>query len=248
MNDATRPDITTLSTDFAFYVSLPHDCSYLEERESVTLYADPHAELDMALYSDLAELGFRRSGSNVYRPNCPHCNACTPTRVDSTHFTPNRSQRRCLMQGGGLEVTVTPARFDEAHYQLYRRYIGSRHSDGSMDGGDSEQYCQFLIAPWADSQFIEFRHHGMLVAVAVTDCLRTGLSSVYTFYDPDFQDFALGGYAILWQLAECQRRGLPWLFLGYLIHESPKMAYKAHYLPQQQFREGLWRTVTKFNI
>ncbi len=242
MSHRLPPEIVTLPPELAFYVSPPHPCSYLDGRESVTLFADPHAELNTAIYSDLIELGFRRSGNHVYRPRCPRCDACIPVRIPVAEFRPDRSQRRTLKRNSDVTVRMLPAEFNEEHYRLYRRYMSSRHAGGSMDVDSPEQYSDFLTSPWCDTRFVEFRHETQLLAVAVIDLLRSGLSAVYTFFDPQHQHRGLGNLAVLWQVEEARRRGLPWVYLGYLIHESAKMAYKTRYRPLQQFHHGYWHT------
>lgn len=229
-----------LPADLVFYASPPHECSYLPEREATTLFADPHAPLTPALYSLLAGMGFRRSGNYVYRPRCPDCNACLPVRIPVREFSPARSQRRNWAQNKDLAVSVLPAEYQEEHYALYRKYIHSRHAEGGMDVDAPERYLEFLGSRWADTRFVEFRLQGRLLMVAVIDLMSDGLSAVYTFFDPDESRRGLGTYAILWQVEEARWRQLPYVYLGYLIDESPKMAYKRRYRPLEYYQQGGW--------
>jgi len=87
---------------------------------------------------------------------------------------------------------------------------------------------------------IEFRENGVLRIVSIIDVLDDGLSAVYTFYDCDLPHASLGTFAVLWQVAECQRLGLPWLYLGYWISQSKKMAYKENFHPLSALRDGEW--------
>jgi arginine-tRNA-protein transferase len=132
------------------------------------------------------------------------------------------------------------ARFDEAHYQLYCRYIEARHPDGGMASPTENQYRDFLISHWCDTRFVEFHLEERLLAIAVTDRLPHGLSALYTFFDPDASELSPGVYAILWQISEAARLTLPWLYLGYWIPECKKMRYKAQYRPLQLLRNGSW--------
>jgi len=226
--------------ELLFYASAPHPCSYIEEQDAVTLFADPKAEMTTALYSALSDLGFRRSGEYVYSPRCPHCSACLPVRIPVSAFRPDRSQRRNWKRNSDLEVRVLPAQFRQQHFALYQRYMDSRHPDGSMATPDPEQYNRFFGSSWCETRYVEFSLDGTPLAISVMDILNNGLSAVYTFFDPDASDRGLGVYAVLWLIEEAKRRGLPYVYLGYLIHESPKMAYKARYRPLEVFRHGGW--------
>jgi arginine-tRNA-protein transferase len=223
-----------------FYASAPHPCGYLEEQDAVTLFADPKAPMSTELYSALSDLGFRRSGEYVYTPRCPACSACLPVRIPVADFRPDRSQRRNRKQNSDLEVTILPAEFHESHFALYQRYIHSRHPDGSMATPEPEQYKRFFGSSWCDTRYVEFSLDDRPLAITVMDVLKHGLSAVYTFFDPAAGKRGLGVYAVLWLIEEARRRGLSYVYLGYLIHESPKMAYKAKYRPLEVFRHGYW--------
>lgn len=247
MNDHQRGPSAPLS-ELAFYASPTHDCGYLPERSAVTLFADPKAAMDPASYSALAELGFRRSGCHVYRPHCPQCQACVAARLPVADFQPNRTQRRTFNPAAAeppLSTRVTGAEFRDEHFALYQKYIATRHAGGGMDDSNPERYVEFLTCDWAQTEFVEFRRQQRLVAVAVTDVLSHGLSSVYTFFDPELANLSLGRYALLWQIAETRRRGLPWLFLGYWIGHCQKMAYKQEYRPIELLLNGRWQRFDK---
>ncbi len=196
--------------------------------------------MDSATYSALAEIGFRRSGSHVYAPHCPHCQACVPARLPVSVFQPNRKQRRTRNTRLKLSITITEPLFREEQFALYQRYLSARHIGGGMDDPSPEKYLTFLTSNWSQTEFVEFRYNHQLVAVAVQDVLNQGLSCVYTFFDPDFADLSLGHYALLWQVDEAQRRNLTWLFLGYWIEDCQKMSYKQEYRPIELLHKGHW--------
>lgn len=231
--------------ELLFYASAPHDCSYIEDEEAVTLFADPKANMTPEVYSALSDLGFRRSGEFVYAPRCPHCSACLPVRVPVGDFTPDRSQRRNWKQNQDLSVKILSAGFREEHFALYQRYIHSRHPDGSMATPDKEQYNRFFGSSWCNTHYVEFSLGDRPIAVAVADVLTSGLSAVYTFFDPDEHKRGLGVFAVLKLIEETGKRGLPYLYLGYLIHASPKMAYKARYQPLEVYHHGRWQRLDR---
>ena len=227
------------------YLSAPHACSYLPDRQSSTLFADPEGPMDMAIYSELLHYGFRRSGRMVYAPRCEACSQCVSVRVPVNEFAPRRGQRRVLQRNTELEMREHPARFNPQHYALYRRYTAARHGDGDMADASPEDYLRFLRTEWCDTVFLEFHLDGRLVAVAVTDLPADGLSAVYTFFDPDLRSRSLGNLAILRQIRHARELGLPYLYLGYWIADSPKMAYKTNFRPIELWRGGRWERLDK---
>ncbi len=206
------------------------------------MFADP-AVTDSALYDRLARLGFRRSGSHVYRPACTHCNACVPVRIPVTAFQLRRRDRRCLKHNADLTTHLVEARFSEEAYALYCKYLAARHPGGGMDKPTPEQFSQFLLGNWSDTWFLELRLEQRLLAVAVTDQLEDGLSAVYSFYDPELSGRGLGHASILRQIETTRNMGLPYLYLGYWIEASRKMAYKGDFRPLEAWRGDHWKVL-----
>lgn len=230
------------ATGVKFFSTTAHACSYLPGEQAITLFADPKSRMDQRLYSELSDLGFRRSGNYVYRPHCSHCNACVAVRIPVEQFVPNRQQQRTWKRNQDLSVRLLPPDFSTEHYALYARYISERHSDGDMYPPSVEQYGSFLTSEWAETCFYEFRSGDRLVAIAVCDRLEDGLSAVYTFYDPDEAKRSLGTYAILWQIEETKRLSLSSLYLGYWIKNCQKMSYKIAFRPIELLINNEWLT------
>jgi arginine-tRNA-protein transferase len=224
-----------------FFQTPEHECNYLSDREASTVFVDPSAELSSVIYSQLALIGFRRSGRYLYRPRCKSCHACIPIRLSAHDFKPNRSQRRIVNRNQDLTITICDKEFQQEHYELYERYLRSRHTDGGMDDTTPEKYRGFLTCEWMNTQFVEFRLEGKLIGVAVTDFLPDGLSALYTFFDPDLTKRSLGTFAILWQIDAAKQFDKQWIYLGYWIEESLKMAYKTRFKPYELFINGYWQ-------
>ncbi|MDK2123679.1 arginyltransferase [Parachitinimonas caeni] len=224
-----------------FYATAPYPCSYLDDHQARSQVAIPSELIDGFVYSQLVRNGFRRSGLFTYRPYCDNCRACVPVRLPVRDFTPSRTQRRIWRRQEGLSVTLEPLRFDEAHYEMYRRYQESRHAGGGMDEDSREQYENFILKSNVDSFLAVFHDNGQLRMVSLIDRLTDGLSSVYTFFDPDYPQASYGVYNVLWQINHAKALGLSHLYLGYWIEACRKMSYKTQYRPIEVLTEQGWR-------
>ena len=234
-----------------FYLTAPYPCSYLPDLQARSQVATPTFLINTPLYSELVRHGFRRSSTYIYRPRCDNCNACVQMRVVARQFKPNRSQRRAWKQHAGLSATLHPLEDKDEYYELYQRYQRARHRNGGMDNDDREAYRTFLLQSHIDTLLVEFRDsfdqaqdgQGKLRMVSVIDLLNDGLSSVYTFFDPDVPGAHFGVYNVLWQIELCKKLELDYVYLGYWIKNSRKMSYKARYQPAEGLQNGIWQAL-----
>jgi len=197
----------------------------------------------MELYSQLIKLGYRRSGGHTYRPHCHHCQECLPCRIAVKFFVPKRNQQRCLQYNEDLTTRIVPACYSKQHFELYRSYINSRHSDGDMVNPKPEDYKNFLYSDWSNTFFIEAYKNNQLIAVAVTDQTHSGLSAVYSFFDTSEPRRSLGTFCILQQIKHTATIQLEHLYMGYWIEQSRKMKYKVSFQPLEVFHGNTWKQI-----
>lgn len=214
---------------------------------SSNLVPDPEVTLNMPIYNQLIQHGFRRSGKHCYRPHCqnfsPGCERCIACRIPVKAFTASRSQQRCARRNADLNLSIIDAGFHDEHFELYRRYLAARHADGSMADPVADDFEQFLYCNWSDTRFLELRLHDQLVAVAVTDFMSDGLSAVYSFFEPELKQRGLGTYCVLQQVEHSKQLGLDYVYLGYWIEDHAKMHYKKNFRPLQLYRDESWQQI-----
>jgi arginine-tRNA-protein transferase len=134
-------------------------------------------------------------------------------------------------------------------YSVFRAYLDDRHADGGMVDMTVLDYAMMVEDSHVETMLIEYRltppgGGDALVAVALTDVLSDGLSMVYSFYEPEFEQRSLGTLMILDHIERAREMGLPYVYLGYWVEGSRKMAYKARFLPQERLQPAGWELVT----
>jgi arginine-tRNA-protein transferase len=225
-----------------FYSTDVSPCPYLpgrQERRLVALVGGPD-EGDQRL-DLLTEAGFRRSQGFLYKPVCPGCAGCVPVRVPVDRFRPSRTFRKVLKRNADLAFAERPARATPEQFALFRRYLASRHGDGGMVKMGWESYRDMVEVSPPSTRVVEFRDaQGRLVGASLTDYIRSGLSGVYKFFEPEAEQRSLGTFAILWHLSRARELGLPYAYLGYWIEDCRKMAYKSRFAPLERLDGAEW--------
>lgn len=226
-----------------FFRSGPMPCPYLPgrvERKLFTRLSGPYAA---EVNSTLSRAGFRRSHDIVYRPVCPTCTACVPVRIAVDEFEPTRSQRRVTRINEDLTIGDAPAVATGEQYRLFATYQASRHGDSDMARMAMADFAAMIDEGRADTALCEARdRNGRLVACMLTDRLGDGVSAVYSFYDTALEKRSLGTFMILCLIERARAAGMPYVYLGYWIAQSRKMAYKARFRPLEALgRDGWYR-------
>ena len=228
--------MTKQSPDAAqFFLTTESECPYLEGRKERKLFTHLSGRRAQMMHALLSDHGFRRSQNLIYRPACDGCAACLSARIVVNGFSPGKSLRRTQAANRDIAGIAGPPRATAEQFDLFRRYLGSRHAGGGMTQMSYIDYEYMVEDTPVDTNILEYRLDSLpdrpLVAVALTDRMPNGLSMVYSFFDPDLAGRGLGNYMILDHVARASDAGLGYVYLGYWVKNSPKMAYKARFGP-----------------
>jgi arginine-tRNA-protein transferase len=234
-----------------FFITASSPCPYLPgryERKVFTHLVGPDAR---HLNTQLSQGGFRRSQNIAYRPACDRCSACVSVRVPVKSFDWSRSFRRVLKANEDVTAEVKPAKATSEQYSLFRTYIDHRHGEGGMADMTVLDFAAMVDDTLVDSRIVEYRvpteydPNGELIAAVLIDLLGDGLSMIYSFYDPELTARSLGTFIILDTIRRTERMGLPYGYLGFWVNGSPKMTYKARFLPQERLGPEGWQLVRR---
>ena len=248
MNDGPaiqgRPDapVTQRSRPQHFFVLRETPCPYIPGRMERKLVTELSPRGWPDSYSDLSRAGFRRSHLFAYRPACRGCDACVPVRVDAARYAPSKSLRRIARRNDDLTGTLRPPVSTYEQFLLFQRYLKSRHADGDMARMSYGDFRDMVEETTAATRLAEFRDAaGRLVGGCLLDLLDDGCSAVYSFFDPEEHARSLGSFMIHWAIADTHMRGQRYVYLGYWIAQSRKMAYKTRFRPLEALGPNGWR-------
>jgi leucyl-tRNA---protein transferase len=229
-----------------FFLTAPTPCPYLPGREERKVFAHLPLSDGPTVNDSLTQVGFRRSQNIAYRPACETCRACQSARAPAADYVLSRSERKILNRNDDLERHLVEAEATLEQFELLRRYLLARHADGGMAEMTWPDYVAMVEDTAVRTHLIEYRRKsvdrgpGDLVACVLVDVLADGLSLVYSFYQPDQVRRSLGSFIILDHIVQAQQGGQPYVYLGYWVPGSEKMAYKARFSPLEILKPGGW--------
>jgi len=224
-----------------FFATSPVSCPYVPGRAERKLIVELGGSGAALFYDDLSRAGFRRSHRFAYRPACRGCSSCVPVRIAVDRFIQTRSTRRIRNTNRDISGRLVAARATPEQFRLFSAYQRSRHSDSDMASMNYGDYRGMVEDTPVRTALAEFRDGcEQLVAASLIDLLDDGVSAVYSFYDPQQPKRGLGTWSVLWLVEQCQRQGQPFVYLGYWIADSPKMAYKARFAALERLAAGGW--------
>ena len=234
-----------------FYVTAPQECPYLENRVERKLFTALNGPESQVLNNALSKQGFRRSQNVLYRPACADCSACLSARIPIQAFSFSKSEKRVLKRNSDTTRQVNTPWASSEQFNLFKKYVNFRHHEGGMSGMNEAEFTSMIEETSVNTILCEYslkRNNSIkLVAASLTDIIEDGLSMVYSFYEPELGDLSLGKYMILDHVNLAKEMSLPYLYLGYWVAGSEKMAYKAQYEPLELFANGKWSLYERGN-
>jgi arginine-tRNA-protein transferase len=231
-----------------FFVTTPSPCPYLAGKTERKVFTELSGQHASELNDALGRIGFRRSQGVAYRPSCLDCAACVSVRVIAGEFQPSATQRKMIRRHADLEVTACKPWTTQEQYALLRRYLKHRHPGGGMVDMDESDFADMVEQSPVKTYVVEYREPsldgrpGRLVGACLTDQQADGLSMIYSFFEPNYEARpGLGTYIILDHIIRAGRAGLPYVYLGYWVEQSRRMAYKAKFRPLERLGPDGWR-------
>lgn len=233
-----------------FFMTGPGPCPYLPGREERKVFTRLDSRMGVQLNELLSHHGFRRSQSIAYRPSCLGCQSCISVRLVSQKYKVSKSHRRIIAQNSDLSRKLLPPMATEEQYILFQKYIAARHDEGGMADMDEDDFVRMIEDSPVDTQVIEYRteEDNKLVAFCLTDIMNDGLSMVYSVFDPELKKRSLGKFMIMDHVKISRDHNLDYIYLGYWVDQSNKMAYKAGFQPLQYLSNGQWKDKPELNI
>ena len=218
-------------------------CAYIdgnvEQRLALDLTENPQA------HDKLAMAGFRRVENWAYKPVCQKCQACMPIRIDCDSFISGRNLSRIYKSNQDLTRIVSTKQVNQDHYILFQEYLTNRHEDGQMAAMSFQEFSNMIHNSPIETFLVEYRDvTGELIACIMVDVQEDGLSAVYSFFDPLSAGRSLGTFMILDLIEMTKEMQKRYLYLGFYIAQSRKMAYKARFSPSEVFIHGEWQPLS----
>jgi len=170
-------------------------------------------------------------------------------RILSAEFKQSKSQKRIRIKNEDVIRVVKPPLATDPQYDLFKRYINTRHPNGGMSDMDADDFTAMLEETNVESKIVEYyaNKNGIpeLISFSLIDILDDGISMVYSVFDPDMKERSLGTYMIMDHNDLTLEMKLKFVYLGYWVKGSSKMDYKKRFRPLEVFTDDKWICATK---
>ncbi|OCL81974.1 arginyltransferase [Arcobacter porcinus] len=221
-----------LNQDMEFFEE-NRSCSYFDNEKSDMRYQFLNS-CSIENYRDKLIRGWRRFGKIHFVPECKSCTKCVSMRIDVKNYKFSKSEKRVLNKNKNTKIAIRTPEVTLEHLELYDKY----HS--FMNRKKNWPYYKIAIDEYIKSyvegnslyakEFLYIKDD-KLIGVAFVDVLPDAISSIYCFYDHDYEDLSIGKFSILFQIQVAKELDIPYIYLGYWIKDHFSMGYKESYSP-----------------
>jgi len=213
--------------------SLNDKCSYLQGKDTTTHYKIIENATSTSV-SELIERGFRRFGKMYFRPICNDCNECQSIKIDVDNFEFSKSQKRVIRKASFIDNYIQAPSLTYEHIALFEKYHLHMKEKKGWDYQKTtlEHYHNSFVSGHNEFGYeVLYFDNDKLIAVDLIDILDDGISSIYFYYDPDYEKYSLGKFSLYNQIQFAKEKQKKWIYLGYYVEDCPSLSYKTHYKP-----------------
>lgn len=215
------------------FVEQHRDCSYFEDEISDIRYRYLQT-CSTTEYQNMLEHGWRRFGKMHFVPECENCTKCISMRIDVKNYQFSKSEKRVMAKNKDTKIYIQEPSLTKDHLDLYDKYHQTMNNKKGWAHTPIEpvEYNRSYIQGKAEyaKEFLYVRND-KLIGVALTDILPQALSSIYCFYDHDYEQLSIGKFSILAQIKVAKELNIPYIYLGYWIKDHLSMGYKESFTP-----------------
>jgi len=215
------------------FSTLETKCSYLDNCKTRMEYKYIE-NATMELNQALIERGWRRFGHYYSRPQCHNCSSCLSLRIDVKNYEFSRSAKRAFKKAEGIRYVIQSPTISNEHLELYDKYhrFMEQKRGWQYYNLKPQSYHELYVSGAHNfGKEVLYFHEDQLIGVDLIDFLDDGISSIYFFYDPDFEKLSLGRLSIYEQIILAKEYELDWIYLGYYVEHCQSLKYKASYQP-----------------
>ena len=209
------------------------ECSYFDEEISDIRYRYL-SKCSQTDYQNMLEHGWRRFGQMHFVPECKNCTKCISIRIDVKNYQFSKSDKRVLAKNKETALYIQPPSLSIEHLHLYDKYHQNMNEKKDWPYNPitpSEYQRSYVDGNLSFAQEFLYVRDNKLIGVALTDILPQAISSIYCYYDHDYEKYSLGKFSILAQIKVAKELNIPYIYLGYWIKNHFSMGYKENFMP-----------------
>jgi arginine-tRNA-protein transferase len=169
-------------------------------------------------------------------------------RVLAAEFEATASQRKLLRRHADLEVSACKPWTTDEQYQLLRRYLSVRHPGGGMAEMDESDFADMVEQTPVRTYVIEYREPSIDGrpgqaggGLPQRPAERRPVDDLQLLRRRPGRAQGLGTFIILDHIVRAARAALPYVYLGYWVEGSSRMAYKTSFRPLERLGRDGWR-------